>query len=237
MRHICAVSLAVMLAGCATTPMDAGTHYQLIEQQEHGLALRERCCAVISEITARPLQLPQLVTISRDTAVVNTENGPSPAVLFELPERRSRLHVQVFSFGEKKGGSLRLARVTFIRPQYLFLDSGKRSIHPAFSPNVCWGDFDFSSSGVWSRAEIPDGANYVLVSAALSPRSQIIDTRRLRNISPVADAISDEIKAYLRPISFGYSGEFHASIVDSSTARHSECTGQGAPENSTLSAL
>ena len=215
--------LSVSLCGCAATPMATEAHTRIVSSQAEAIQLRERCCADVASLTAIPLHSAQEIRITNSTAVTSIGDNPSPTTVFELPEVASNDAIQIFSFGAKKGGLLRLDRTTFIKPNVLFLDSSKDVIPPMHSPGVCWGSFDFSSAGVWSRVKIPSGARFVAIAPSITPPNQFIDTRGFA-VAPGIQAIAEARKSYLSQVSFGYDGVYSISVVASSSPPLGRCT-------------
>ena len=123
MRRRLPVLATSLLAGCAATPMAPATYDALILSQKDSLGLEQRCCVDLAKLPAASLDKPQLPAISGATEIAKIGDAALPALAFRLPAEAQGKHVEVYSFGPKKGGGLRLDRITFVRPQYTFLDA------------------------------------------------------------------------------------------------------------------
>lgn len=229
MKRTLAVVACLILAGCAATPMSPEAYHANISAQRESLDLEGRCCVDYSALTSVKLTDSQFSEISSLTQVTKVGGKPVPVLAFELPTSSEGKLVEVFSFGQKKGGSLRLDRVLFVKPNYVFLDAQRQVISVPRSSPVCWGDFDWSSIGVWNRAVVPGSARFLIIAPDLSSERQLVDTRRYSH-SPVVDAIAESRKSYMSEVSFGYTGELSVRLIESEAATEPKrCTADATP--------
>lgn len=212
-RTLPVLATSLLLAGCAATPMAPATYDALILSQKDSLGLEQRCCVDLAKLPAASLDKPQLPAISGATEIAKIGDAALPALAFRLPAEAQGKHVEVYSFGPKKGGGLRLDRITFVRPQYTFLDAQGNVLSAQLRSPVCWGDFDFNTIGVWNRARVPPQAQTVVIAPDMSAPNQMVDTRRF-TAAPVVEAIAEARQSYLSQVSFGYTGALSVRLVE-----------------------